>query len=207
MPEDTATTPSPLSPRSPAPRTADLLGAAFRDVHGARLHGFALLLTLGDRTSAGGLAAAALNAGAAKVEALRHPERAAAWLRARVVHDARRLPNRPQSVAERRAVLRQLGLAEAAADALAELTADERAVVIAAVIERFEMGDVARVVGREIGEVHRLLRSARRRYLANAMHWLADGSREEVPAGPIASQVEAAAAWAVAAPPRGAHLP
>ena len=35
-----------------ARRTADLIRAAFRDLHGARLHGFALLVTLGDRANA-----------------------------------------------------------------------------------------------------------------------------------------------------------
>ncbi|HET7520725.1 MAG TPA: sigma factor-like helix-turn-helix DNA-binding protein [Candidatus Limnocylindria bacterium] len=186
---------------------ADLLRAAFRDVHGARLYGFALLLTLGQRARAGALAAAALDAGAARVDALRHPERAAAWLRARVVRDARGLPNRPQSVAERRTVLGELGMSEAAADALGELGADERAVLIAAVIEGLEIGDVATVMGREIGDVHRLLSSARRRYLASASHWLRERPPAAIPAGPIAARVEAAAAWAVAASPRGAQIP
>src|SRR6187431_2709085 len=67
----------------------DVLRAAFRELHGRRLHGFALLLTLGDRPGAARLASEALAAGAMRVDELRHPERAAAWLRHRLVDRAR----------------------------------------------------------------------------------------------------------------------
>ena len=60
----------------------ELMRAAFRDLHGTRLHGFALLVTLGDRAHAARLTRGdALAAGMAQAAALRHPERAAAWLR------------------------------------------------------------------------------------------------------------------------------
>ena len=62
---------------------------AFRELHGSRLHGFAQLLVLGDRHAAAKLASDALADGAARVDELRHPERAAAWLRRRVVERAR----------------------------------------------------------------------------------------------------------------------
>ena len=78
------------SPPDPSPNsTAEAMRAAFRELHGRRLHGFALLLTLGDRPSAARLASEALADGAMRVEELRHPERAAAWLRHRVVERAR----------------------------------------------------------------------------------------------------------------------
>ena len=50
-----------------------------------RLHGFAILVTLGDRRAAERAAGFALAAGAEQAAALRHPERAAAWLRARTL--------------------------------------------------------------------------------------------------------------------------
>src|ERR687895_367576 len=73
----------PMAPppeRSPDP-PVEVVRAAFRELHGRRLHGFALLLTLGDRERAASLASDALAAGQLRVDELRHPERAAAWLR------------------------------------------------------------------------------------------------------------------------------
>src|SRR5262245_49203152 len=83
------------SARAPSPERSTgapdegALRDAFRELHGRRLHGFALLLTLGDRAEAARLASDALDAGVARVDELRHPERAAAWLRRRVVDRAR----------------------------------------------------------------------------------------------------------------------
>src|ERR1041384_1046480 len=54
-----------------------MLRAAFREAHGARLHGFALVVTLGDEQLAATLAVDALDAGVRHADALRHPERAA----------------------------------------------------------------------------------------------------------------------------------
>src|SRR6185503_21221515 len=68
--EDTPTTSSPASGDQ---RAAELLGAAFRDLHGPRLHGFALLLMLGDRRAAGVASGRALSAGVARAQQLRHP--------------------------------------------------------------------------------------------------------------------------------------
>ena len=73
---------------SPA-ESPEALGRAFRDVHGRHLHGFALLLLCGDAPTAAAVTVEALDAGAARVGRLRHPERAAAWLRSRVLQAAR----------------------------------------------------------------------------------------------------------------------
>ncbi|MEA2650619.1 MAG: hypothetical protein QOI85_340, partial [Chloroflexota bacterium] len=80
--ENRATTPMETSP--------ELVRAAFRDLHGTRLHGFALLVTLGDHARAARLAGEAIAAGTARTSELRHPERAAAWLRRRVTRNAER---------------------------------------------------------------------------------------------------------------------
>lgn len=73
------------------PGDPDLLLAAFRDLHAARLHGFALVLALGERPTAANLAAETLRHVAPDAPRLRHPERAAAALRAELYRRARRL--------------------------------------------------------------------------------------------------------------------
>ena len=99
--------------RTPADPQPELVRAAFRDLHGARLYGFALLVTLGDRGRAARLSATALAAGASRLADLRHPERAAAWLRARVLADAARTvrsPGRGRLVPEALAAVEPLGV-------------------------------------------------------------------------------------------------
>jgi hypothetical protein len=59
--------------------------AAFRDLHGSRLYGFALIVAMGERQWAAQAATQALAEGELRLPELRHPERAAAWLRRRVV--------------------------------------------------------------------------------------------------------------------------
>lgn len=179
-------------------READLLRAAFRELHGARLHGFALLLTLGDRSRAASIATTALAEGVARVADLRHPERAAAWLRSRVVHAVRRTAeSRVHSRSERRAVLLELGVPEPAIATLEGLTLDDRALVVASSVERFALVDVATILGRDLETTRRLLRHARRRYLSDSVHWLASVPREGLVGGEIASRVDAAAQRAI----------
>jgi DNA-directed RNA polymerase specialized sigma24 family protein len=202
-PEESPTTLSPAAPGDI--READLLRAAFREVHGAGLHGFALLLTLGDRSRAAAIAASALADGTAHVAELRHPERAAAWLRSRVLRDVRRSgESRLHSRAERSSVLLELGVPEPAIATLEGLTIDDRAAIVASSVEGFSPTDVATILGRDLHATRRLLRDARNRYLADALHWLADVPRDALVGGEIASRVEQAAARAIG--PRGAEV-
>ena len=68
---------------------AEQLQAASWDAHAARLHGFALLLTVGDEPRAAAAAIAALEAGAERAESP-DPDQAAAWLRREVIGELRR---------------------------------------------------------------------------------------------------------------------
>lgn len=176
----------------------DMLRAAFRDLHGASLHGFAVLLTLGDRSRAATTSARVLAAGSARAAELRHPERAAAWLRARVVRALRRTADsRRHSRTERRAIVRELGVLEASMAALESLTLEDRAALLAGSVERFTLNDVATILGRDLLTAREVLRAARRRYLAAATHWLGDESADAMPGGLIAEQVDRVAARAI----------
>lgn len=179
-------------PSSVAPR-AELLHSAFRDLHGSSLHGFALLLTLGDRPRAARLAAEALRGAETDLASHRHPERAAAWLRARVLRSAGGGPGRvpPQ---ERKAALDQLGVGDTALAGLTALSTRARAAVIAASIERLDPLDVATIVGRDGARLEAFLRKARARYLDGAAAAPADTS--PVP-GPTTQRVRASAARAL----------
>jgi hypothetical protein len=164
---------------------------ALRTVHAERLHGFAVLLTLGDRQRAAYLAAEAIAAGVLRPDELRHPERAAAWLRARVVRHLR--AGRPSTLdRERRAALAVLGLSEPAIGALASLSPAERAAMIAERIERFEPLDVATVVDQHGRRLSRLLAGARIRY-ATAYASAAGPERGGSTDGPLAARIRAIA--------------
>ena len=170
-------------------RTPDQRIAAFHDLHDTRLHGFALIVALGDRERAGQLAATALARAEPRIGELRHPERAAAWLRA-VVVDLGRRPNwgrrRPENV-EQRAALQVLGIDDVTFDALARLNEKVRGVVAAALIERLKPSDVADIVG-GIDQVRR----ARRRYLS-AYAQAARARGYLPPAGELAARFRTAA--------------
>ena len=174
-----------VSPRDRSPgSTAEAMRAAFRELHGRRLHGFALLLTLGDRPVAARLASEALAAGALQVEELRHPERAAAWLRRRVV-DRARVARGARVDAP---VLLDLGVDEPLVAAFVSLDRLERAALIASTVERLDRRDVASIVGREGSSLDRLLRRARGRL----MRTYSDAATDP-PEGPIASRVQSLA--------------
>jgi hypothetical protein len=165
---------------SPAGTPPELVRAAFRDLHAARLHGFALLVTLGDRPAAAGAANRALAAGAARLSDLRHPERAAAWLRARVLADARRASRSRgrRSAVEARAALEIMGVDAAMLSGLAVLSVRERGAIVADWVERLDRRDVATVVGLDGARLDRLVRRARSRYaaeVADAPDALTDG--------------------------------
>ncbi len=177
--------PEQRAPATPPP--PDAVRAAFHDLHGRRLHGFALLLTLGDRPEAARRAADALAAGGRRVDELRHPERAAAWLRSQVVRAApRRSAGRrdPDAASD----LGDIGADPAVLRGLSALKHAERAALIAASIERLDRRDVAVVVGRDGRALDRLLKRARLRYLDAA-----PTDAHPVSDGPIAERIHAVA--------------
>jgi DNA-directed RNA polymerase specialized sigma24 family protein len=164
--------------------------ADFVDLHGDRLFGFAVLVTLGDTELAGTLAAEALRDGIDRLDQLRHPVRAAAWLRARV----RKAAGRPAwghkrpSETERRDALRPLGVDAPTYDALASLDARGRAAVVATTVEGFAPADVHEIVGSD-----ERVRAARRAYLT--AYLAASQARDTPPPdGELAARVRAAAA-------------
>jgi DNA-directed RNA polymerase specialized sigma24 family protein len=165
--------------------------AAFRDVHGRHLHGFAILLTLGDRRAAAALAAGALADATTRVDELRHPERAAAWLRAHVLRGARRA--RSSSSPSGLAALETLDVPRPVGQALAGVGLVERAALIAGIVEGLDRRDVATVVGRDGESLERLLGRARRRYAA-AYASAGGGSVD----GPLAGRIRAIADRAMA---------
>jgi DNA-directed RNA polymerase specialized sigma24 family protein len=162
----------------------------FVELHADRLLGFAMLVTLGDATLAGQLSAEALAKGVERVEQLRHPVRAAAWLRATVTKAAGRPAwghQRP-SEAERRDALRSLGVEPAIYDALASLDVRARAAMVATAVEGFSAADVYEIVGSDDR-----VRDARRDYMT--AYLAASESRETTePCGELAARVDAAAA-------------
>ena len=175
----------------------ELVRAAFQDLHGTRLHGFALLVTLGNRALAARLAGEAIAAGSARTAELRHPERAAAWLRRRVTDNARRSgrPSRRGTAAEGRLALEELGADAAAFAGLSALSVRERAALVADSIERLDRGDVASIVGVDGVRLDRQVRRARQRYAAIVAEALDD---EAAVSGPTAVRIRAIAARALA---------
>jgi DNA-directed RNA polymerase specialized sigma24 family protein len=179
---------------SPAP--ADLQRAAFRELHGPRLHGFALLITLGERVLAARIAGEALAAGGERVSELSHPERAAAWLRQRVLRRARRdLRRAVGGGGHRRAALEELGVDAAAFAALAGLGVVERAALVASTIERLDTGDVATIIGQDGARLDRLMRRSRSAAIESGTRAIGDNIPD---GGPIADRVHAIASRAMA---------
>ena len=176
-------------PNVPTSRPPADAAAAFRELHGPRLHGFALLLTLGDRALAARLAADAVAAGSARAAELHHPERAAAWLRRHVVARAPRNGRRvsPRSLAE-------LGIDGGAFAGLLALRRRERAALIADTVERLDRGDVGTITGLDGRRLDRCLRAARKRFSAAASAVPLD---ETYDAGPIVMRVRAIASRAL----------
>jgi hypothetical protein len=164
----------------------ELLHAAFRDVHAARLHGFALLVALGDRRAAGEAASKALAAGLVRAHELRHPERAAAWLRAEVVRDLRRRRLRLSDAATREGTLATLGATPATCRALGTLSILERAAIVAEAVERLDPIDVETVIGKPPAAAHRILRSAREGYVRACLAVTEPASAGAAEEGPVA---------------------
>jgi len=165
-------------------------------VHGARLNGFALLVTLGDRAQASRAAGGALASGAQQAGALRHPERAAAWLRREVM---RRIgPVRPLAASdevERRAALGLIGCRDAAVDGLAALSRVERGAYVAHAVEGFSGIDVEMICQRSAAATRHTLARARDRYLAASMRETAASDPAD---GPLRRRVRDAASHVMA---------
>ncbi len=166
--------------------------AALREQHGAQLHGFTLLLTLGDQPAAARLTAHALKAGAVRAAELRHPERVAASLRQIVLREAshRQPGSNDQPILRTpttappggRAALDMLRVDANAFAALSALSIRERAAIVATTIERLEPRDVATIVGLDGGRLERLVREALRRAISAAV---SGRSGRSGPDGPI----------------------
>jgi hypothetical protein len=178
------------------------LARAFRDVHGPRLHGFAMLITLGDEQAAERAAGRALAAGAERAAALRHPERAAAWLRARALHDLNRWPRGGSSipVASRREALAGLGVHDGVYEALAPMSVRARAALVASAIERFEPIDIETILDASPVATRHAIAKARDRYLRLVRDepGIPDGSSPG-PDGELAKRVMAVVSRAMSA--------
>lgn len=199
-PEVTATPDRHAGAGDPLGRS--LMQAAFRDLHGARLHGYCLLLSLGDRPSATGAAASAIAEANPHLDELRHPERAAAWLRAAATQSLLGVGGSSEPEASRREALRALGVTDVAFDGLAGLQPRERAAFVASDIERLDLIDVEAVLGTGAAGARRLIERARRGYLAAAStraerESLTSGG--DARAGGLAARIEAVAERTVGA--------
>lgn len=137
------------------------VAAAFRELHRGRLLGFTFLYLLGDRLSAEQVSDAALAAGVERVDELRHPERAAAWLRRHVVRSSRYI-RRPS--ADGAAALERHGIPRASQAGLAALNRSERAALIAHLVEGLDVRDVAAIVGCSPRQLDTLLARATSKY-------------------------------------------
>lgn len=175
------------TPATRAPALPELRRAAFRDLHGSRLHGFALLVTLGDQALAARLASEAVAEGSDRIDELSHPERAAAWLRRHVMGAiGGQLPDSVATAAGRRATLEALDADAVAFASLAALDVRERAALAAYTVERLDLRDVATIVGIDGARLERLLRQAHAKAMRSAGRALdlhpGDG-------GPIAARI------------------
>jgi hypothetical protein len=191
---------SPTAILQPAPAQYDdaTLAAAFRDLHGPRLHGFALLVGLGDSRAAERAAGFALAAGAAQAAALRHPERAAAWLRARTLRGIGQ--GRPSAPIESRlAALAPLGVSETVYRGLAGLSIEARAAIVASAIERFDPIDVETILDAAPAAARHAVAEARRRYLRHTARTAPDetDSPPDEPMGELATHVQDVATRAI----------
>jgi hypothetical protein len=158
--------------------------AALRDQYGAELHGFTLLLTLGDQPAAARLTADALRAGALGAVQLRHAGRVAAWLRQFVLREVSQPILRIAATAPPggRAGLHTLRVDASAFAALSALSIRERAAIVATTIERLEPRDVATIVGLDGARLERMVREALRRAISAG---ITERSGRSGPDGPI----------------------
>jgi len=192
---DLIATPTPALAQEHA-RLAD----AFRGLHGPSLHGFAMLVTLGDEPAAERTAGRALAAGAEQAAALVDPRREAAWLRARALRDLsgwQRRRSIPTLV--RRDALASLGVDDSLYQALAAMPLRARAALVASTVERFAATDIETIMGAAPAASRRAVADARLRYLRAVGE--EPGIRRVAPTshpeGELAKRVQAVAARAM----------
>lgn len=125
-----------------------------------------MLVSLNAGQAAERAAGAALAAGAEQAAALRHPERAAAWLRARTLRALTHLSGgAPAGAAERREALAALGVDDAVYQRLAAMSIRDRAALVASAIERFARIDIETILQASPAATGRIVARARDRYL------------------------------------------
>jgi DNA-directed RNA polymerase specialized sigma24 family protein len=174
---------------------AEQLQATSLDAYAARLHGFALLLTVGDEPRAAAAAIAALEAGERAAE-LQHPEQAAAWLRRQVIAELRRTwptPSLPPE--ERRAALGRMAVGEPLISALESMSAEHRAALVAGTIEGLGMADVATTLDTDLAGAYVAVEGARLDYMTAAERMAAPGPAATP--GPLAKRISEIRARAV----------
>ena len=159
-----------------------------------------MLVTLGDPKSAELVAGFALAAGANQAAALRHPERAAAWLRARALRTLhqRRSIRHKAPIDGRGATLATLGVDEAAFRGLAALGLDARAALVASTIEGFDPIDIETILDASPAAARHAVAEARKRY-ARYASTAPSAERDEPddsPSGELATRVRDVAARA-----------
>ena len=166
---------------------AEELQAASLDAHAARLHGFALLLTVGDGPRAAAAAIAALEDGERAAE-MQHPAQAAAWLRRQVIVELRRTWPTPYLPPEqRRAALGRMGVVEPLISSLEGMSAEQRAALVAGTIEGMAMADVATVLDTDLGGAYVAVEGARLDYMKAAARAAAPGPGATP--GPLAQRI------------------
>ena len=174
---------------------AEQLQEASSDANAARLHGFALLLTVGDEPRAAAAAIAALEAGAERAES-QDADQAAAWLRREVIGELRRTwPTPYLAPGERHAVLSRMGVAEPLISALEEMSAEQRAALVVSSIEGMAMADVATTLDADLGDAYRAVEGARLDYLTTAARMTAPGPAATP--GPLARRISEIRARAI----------
>jgi len=128
---------------------------------------------------------------------LRHPERAAAWLRGTALPSLSS-DRKGEPEAARRETLRSLGVTDATFAGLAGMDVRERAAFVAAAVERFEALDVETILRSDAVTARRLVDRARRHYVAYAGAAIvrepsADDPPHDAPPGGLTRHVEALA--------------
>jgi DNA-directed RNA polymerase specialized sigma24 family protein len=158
--------PLPMPAASVSPR--EVQPNASLERHAAHLHGFALLMTLGDRDTAASLADQVLSAAAQDDSSA--VDRPAAELRRRMLHRMRITRGRgsPTADASHREALEPLHVSSAAFAGLGALNPRERAAVVAAWIERYPREDLATILELDGDRLDTFVARATRRYLKAA---------------------------------------
>jgi DNA-directed RNA polymerase specialized sigma24 family protein len=195
------------SASSEAPSATEPDGESMRELHGRRLHGFALLVTLGDQPLAGRLAADALAADDVGTTELSRPALTAALLRRAVLRLATHREadleldqvivgmNSPVPPVDGPAALESLRVDARAFAALRVLGIRQRAAIVATFVERLAPRDVATIVELDGARLESLVRDALHLATSAADANLPDQS---TPDGPVVRRMRKIAARTLA---------